>query len=244
MIGFVSLVAMTGYIMSDNLSPDPGNLDWSSARAHCQSLGMDLAVIKSDAEQAAFEQEAGQLYDTGAIHTAHLWLGAYLNDGGDPTIEEHWTWVDGTPLGTFANWVEHMPRGPGKCIEVYQRSEHTGTGEYSWGSGNCDGPRAFACSEVGGVKNLPPILPPQPRPPPPPPLLPPPAPPFPVSVVVVVATSAAILVLLMAAMHIRMRRSVARATASTTRAHAKPPQQAIGVMQPDGTSMVALGATA
>ena len=241
MLGLASIAAMAGYLMSDNLSPDPGNLDWSSARDHCKSLGLDLAIIKSAAEQAAFEQEAGLLYDTDAVQTAHLWIGASIDDG-DPTSEEHWTWVDDTPLGSFANWVEHMPRGPGKCIEVY----HKRAGEYVWGSGRCNGPRAFVCSEVGGVKNLPPTLPPQPRPPPPPPSSPPPAPPITVTFVVALAASAALLACLMVAAYLcmRRRRRTAHAAASTSPAAAKPPQEAIQIMQPDGTSMVALGSTA
>ena len=236
-----------GYQLSPNFSPDPGWVTWAEARAHCAGLGLELASIKSEAQQVAFSSEIEKLQPAGTVSTM-LWIGGSVAEGGDPANEADWSWVDGTVIG-FSNWRESHPRFTSSghrqlqprsmCMEHYKND-----GKYVWGSAGCAGTRSFACADVGGVKNLPPAPPAQPRPPPSPPASPPPSPPFPVTITVVVALSVVFFASLLMAvrMHTR-RRHTARAAASTTSHSDAPPKQvkeAIEVTQPDGRPAVAL----
>ncbi|MGH0135046.1 UNVERIFIED_CONTAM: hypothetical protein FKN15_056484 [Acipenser sinensis] len=75
-------------------------MDWKSSRASCVSMGADLVIIESEAEQrflmnAAKAQTAENRY----------WMGLT-----DSMTEGVWLWVDGTPLNDKAKyWYDKEP---------------------------------------------------------------------------------------------------------------------------------------
>lgn len=149
----------THYVISFALSnPDPGPLKWTNARSYCAGLGMQLAVVRTAADQAALEAALAPLDPKGH---AMMWIGLQ-NSGGA------YTWSDGSAVGSYSNWRSTFPKGNDPCIEMYGP-------EFTWSNAWCDGPRAFACSSLPPPP-APPAPPPSPSPPPlpPAPLVPPP----------------------------------------------------------------------
>ena len=71
-------------------SPDPGLMQWSTASGHCASLGLQLAIIRTAADQAAFEAVLREA----PIRRSMYWVGARLAAVGGRRYE----WTDGTPL--------------------------------------------------------------------------------------------------------------------------------------------------
>ncbi|MGH0120268.1 UNVERIFIED_CONTAM: hypothetical protein FKN15_060676, partial [Acipenser sinensis] len=66
----------------------PHTMDWNSSRTSCVSMGADLVIIESEAEQRFFLDKAKA--QTG--WNSH-WIGLT-----DAVTEGVWLWVDGTPL--------------------------------------------------------------------------------------------------------------------------------------------------
>ena len=90
-IAQLSTLAITGYQLSPSMTPDPGMLSWHKARDHCVSLGLDLAIIKSEAEQVAFNREVSKLSaQKGTVHSVMLWIGGHVAASGDPHTEADW----------------------------------------------------------------------------------------------------------------------------------------------------------
>ena len=152
--------ATTFFVLSTSFSsPDPGPRRWESARAWCEGRGLQLAVVSTAANQAAFEAAAA---DVGLAH-AMFWLGARAASAGSLD----YSWVDGTPLNEgYTNWATSRPAGRNECVVMYQPKEG-----WRWNNGYCDGPRSFACSSLPP----PPSPPAQPPSPPAQPALPAPA---------------------------------------------------------------------
>ena len=166
MLPLSSIVTMAAFQMSPLMSPsNPGWLTWAAARDHCASLGMELAAVKSAAEQAALNAALSELEPENTVHGVMIWIGARASSA--PADAAGFAWLDGTPVGSFANWREGTPNGPGLCVTVYQHK-----GQYVWNNVACTGTRSFACSD--GLPH-PPIAPSPPRPPAPPPSPPPPS---------------------------------------------------------------------
>ena len=77
-------------------------MKWSDARAVCQNLGGDLAVITS-AEENEFVYELVMEKET--VTETKAWIGLKRS-----TDDSKWYWVDGTPLeGQYVNWGEGEP---------------------------------------------------------------------------------------------------------------------------------------
>ncbi|KAM7009851.1 uncharacterized protein LKV04_001777 [Tautogolabrus adspersus] len=107
---------------------------WNSARRHCQSMGADLAVVKSQ-EKLNF---TNSLYES----EKEVWIG--LTDEG---VEGQWTWVDGTPM-TTSFWGQGQPNSHnGKnqdCVEFWHRSTRMG----EWNDEDCNINQYYICEKV------------------------------------------------------------------------------------------------
>ncbi|XP_041641764.1 C-type lectin domain family 4 member M-like isoform X1 [Cheilinus undulatus] len=104
---------------------------WAQARQHCQNMGADLAMIKSQDKMNFING----LYKS----DKEVWIG--LTDDG---VEGQWRWVDGSPLGaTF--WGPGQPNSHnGKnqdCVEFWHR--RTGNGQ--WNDEACDITQNYIC---------------------------------------------------------------------------------------------------
>ncbi|MCA9560290.1 MAG: hypothetical protein KC583_17195, partial [Myxococcales bacterium] len=75
----------------------PQQVDWPTARAACQQVGYDLAVVEDGAEDSYLYASVNQrgFGDT--------WLG--LNDRQN---EGDWVWLDGTPVA-YSHWDRGEP---------------------------------------------------------------------------------------------------------------------------------------
>ncbi|KAK2919414.1 C-type lectin domain family 4 member M-like [Channa argus] len=106
---------------------------WSKSREHCQSMGADLAIIKTQEEM----EFVNGLYSA----DKEVWIG--LTDEG---VEGHWRWVDGTLLNkTF--WAKGQPNSyDGRnqdCVEFWHRA--TSRGE--WNDENCNVEQNWMCEK-------------------------------------------------------------------------------------------------
>ena len=222
MIMLVVPAAMGAFHFSSNMHPDPGSVTWEQAHDHCSSLGMNLAMIKSEHEKAVFDAATPMKSNAGGlIYRPHLWLGASTT--GDPSNKDGWKWVDGSPL-TFEDWHTGKPTSVDssrKCMEIYAKAQED-NGDFLWSNVRCGSPRSFACSD--GVA-YPPAPPPQPGPPPPPPSAPPPFPPSQTSTIVgAVSGSVAVCLLSVFAykLYWRRRRAIAARAISSMPNNPKP----------------------
>ncbi|XP_058849999.1 asialoglycoprotein receptor 1-like isoform X1 [Acipenser ruthenus] len=74
----------------------PDKMDWHSSRSSCVSMGADLVIIESEAEQKFLHENAKKNYH---------WIGLT-----DAVTEGVWLWVDGTPLNDKAKfWYGNEP---------------------------------------------------------------------------------------------------------------------------------------
>lgn len=106
----------TRYFLSTLMTaPDPGPMRWATARDYCISLGLQLAIVRS----AADEQVLDALLLAQPGRGGMFWIGGStrVTEGGADTYK----WADGSDVGGFggySNWRESWPRGSSKCIEV------------------------------------------------------------------------------------------------------------------------------
>ena len=241
MLALTPLVTMAAFHLSRKMTPDPGFLEWEAARDHCATRGMELAVISTAAEQAALN-EALRLYEAerGAKwHGIHCWIGAHSSSiNPDFSSAADFSWHDGTRIGSFANWREGTPNGPGQCVSVYWNK-----GQYVWNNAACAGTRSFACSDGLSHPPVAPLPPASPSPPPSPPLLSTST--SSEATIIAIAASVAAFILFSGFALVGARRYQRRATSPAQAGHelsaSAPVQQAIAVEQPDGRPAVALG---
>ena len=66
-------------------------MKWDDARNYCQSVGADLASVRSS--------EINDFLTT--LTQAQAWIGGYKNGS-------FWLWTDGSTLG-YSNWAENQP---------------------------------------------------------------------------------------------------------------------------------------
>jgi hypothetical protein len=81
-------------------------MPWAQANEYAQSVGANLATVRSPADSAFLENAFFLSSAPGATH----WLGLY-QDTADPGYSEPasgWKWVSGEPL-TFTNWAAGQP---------------------------------------------------------------------------------------------------------------------------------------
>ncbi|XP_058850063.1 asialoglycoprotein receptor 2-like [Acipenser ruthenus] len=96
-------------------------MDWKSSRASCVSMGADLVIIKSEAEQRFLLNEA-------KAHAGNrYWIGLT-----DAVTEGAWLWVDGTPLNDKAkywygkepdDWKEDEDSSGQDCADLLYMSD-------------------------------------------------------------------------------------------------------------------------
>ena len=102
-------------------------MTWSAARAHCQSLGGDLAMLVSQTVQ---DQALAAIPSSFADN--HFWIG--LTDEGS---EGRWRWTDGSQ-SAWTNWESGEPGGGSgeNCAIIYHRK---------WYDNPCSYTRRFIC---------------------------------------------------------------------------------------------------
>ena len=141
----VPFAAMGAFHFSANMAPDPGSMEWEQARQHCSNLGMNLAIIRSDAEKEIFDLQAPiNSNSAGVTYRPHLWLGA-STAADDPSDEATWKWVDGSSVSSgFADWHPGKPssgtqgsHANWKCMEIYDLHGDE-MDEYLWGNVPCE----------------------------------------------------------------------------------------------------------
>ncbi|KAL1499883.1 hypothetical protein AB1Y20_012566 [Prymnesium parvum] len=130
---------------------------WADAQRHCASLGLQLAVLRDEADAVSLR---ALLRASSA--PSFLWIGA-----SDAMREGEWRWVDGGAVQAF-DWADGEPMDVGNedCAALFK---HAG---WRWVDLGCDSAIASVCSPHSPP--LPPLLPSPPLPPPLPPLPPPP----------------------------------------------------------------------
>lgn len=141
--------ASTSYLLSTSLtSPDPGPLQWANAKAYCEGLNMQLAIVRTAADQLSLN--AAMLE---APTTQLFWIGLSRTSASAPFL-----WTDGTTPEYF-NWADNQPDASSLCVNTYASSD------WKWGDVKCNGGRAFICSSLSPPP-APPMLPAPPAAPP------------------------------------------------------------------------------
>jgi len=141
--------ASTSYLLSTSLtSPDPGPLQWANAKAYCEGLNTQLAIVRTAADQLSLN--AAMLE---APTTQLFWIGLSRTSASAPFL-----WTDGTTPEYF-NWADNQPDTSSLCVNTYASSD------WKWGDVKCNGGRAFICSSLSPPP-APPMLPAPPAAPP------------------------------------------------------------------------------
>jgi hypothetical protein len=112
---------------------------WDQARAHCQTLLADLAIVDTKEEHLF-------LADGLSNNAGKLWIGL-----GDGAIEGEFVWVDGAPLTDAIFWFNGEPNnqatdapGEADCVAIAVELFNT-----AWRDQTCTSLRSFACESVG-----------------------------------------------------------------------------------------------
>jgi hypothetical protein len=155
-----------------------GPANHSSARAHCQRLGGDLASIRSATENdevvALMMLAENDLPPNSGAHLGFT----------DVAVEGEFVWTDGT-AADYTNWGDGEPNDS-SCSGDSDCGEHCSLlflAFLKWWDIRCDLDYAYVCRGATLPPSAPPAPPSQPPPPPPPaaPPLPPSPPPPPLS---------------------------------------------------------------
>ena len=99
-------------------------MGWDDARARCQRIGMDLAILEDESEY----QEVTAILD-GLIG---VWIGLKKING-------EWKWIDGTAT-SYTKWNTGEPSGDGVCVEL--TSYNAGL---KWNDINCAHANQYVC---------------------------------------------------------------------------------------------------
>ncbi|XP_020614039.1 CD209 antigen-like protein A [Orbicella faveolata] len=108
---------------------DTPTAKWRDARATCQNLGGDLAIIRSQDENN-FALDLLKKQKTVTYYGA--WLGLYRN----PSAGDAFYWIDDTPLEghQFSAWASGQPSHvQEKCGHMYAASDRIG----KWNDKEC-----------------------------------------------------------------------------------------------------------
>ncbi|MCP4806985.1 MAG: hypothetical protein GY913_18040 [Proteobacteria bacterium] len=107
---------------------------WTQARAHCQTLATDLAVVDSSSWNLIASESGASLYPAG-IDRGEWWIG--LSDAG---TEGTWVWLDETTATTFTAWGSTPGEDDTRNCAVMNEP---GLGE--WDDRPCELERFFIC---------------------------------------------------------------------------------------------------
>ncbi|XP_078493515.1 uncharacterized protein LOC100176392 isoform X1 [Ciona intestinalis] len=121
-------------------------LNWETAKLHCESQGANLASIHSKQEETIITTGV-----TGADQSYAFWIGLKRQDDG------MMGWSDKTPL-SFTDWGNDEPNnhnGREECTEAYLSPDS----QY-WNDLNCDAARNWICKVERGKDLLPAFTPP------------------------------------------------------------------------------------
>ena len=91
-----------------------GPANHTSARAHCQQLGGDLASIRTPAESDEVRALMMSTENVFSNHAAHIGM-------TDTAVHGEFVWLDGTAV-EFTNWGGGQPDDPSSgehCVAVY-----------------------------------------------------------------------------------------------------------------------------
>lgn len=117
-------------------------MNWSDAKAYCESLGGYLVTITSSDEQKIVED---MLQDDSPFES--YWMGAQMNDN-------QWEWITGETFD-YAKWAKGEPNGHenGMCLQIYTRSSsiHITGGKGDWDDTWNDGDHADGIVEQGFI---------------------------------------------------------------------------------------------
>lgn len=91
---------------------------WTNARAYCQNLGGDLAVITTDTEKKLAEELIRKALFAGDNSSEGYWLGAQL------ASNDVWSWINGE---SFTEKITEVHSGGTSSSEISQGSEEDGT---------------------------------------------------------------------------------------------------------------------
>jgi len=137
---------------------------WSDAKDACEQDGLQLASVRSAAENALLVTAAD-----GNI----VWIG-----GTDGDSENTWVWSPSGTALSYTNWYTGEPNNSGEehCLDfnyhwVARKLENS---EGKWNDAKCSRKQKYVCQNVMPPPSLPPPSPPLPPPSPPPPSSPPP----------------------------------------------------------------------
>ena len=106
---------------------------WDAARAHCRTLGMDLAIVRSAADNAAIKAIAGG-------SNWDVWIGLH-----DKTTENRWVWVDGSNA-VYTNWEPGEPNNQGNedCVHMRRIPSRP---DGKWNDAPCSLKLPFVCQQ-------------------------------------------------------------------------------------------------
>ena len=101
---------------------------WKEAEAFCRAMDARLAKIDSE-NKSSFINTLVSNVNSGFGY----WIGLT-----DAEVENHWKWSDGTPLGSYANWMNGEPNNynlllPGEdCVVLSYGGWYDYPCWYSW----------------------------------------------------------------------------------------------------------------
>ncbi|XP_020602981.1 CD209 antigen-like protein A [Orbicella faveolata] len=105
---------------------DTPTLKWSDARTTCQNLGTDLAIIRS-------EEENNFTIELLKKQKKVTYFGTWLGLGRNPSAEDAFYWIDGTPLaGQFSAWASSEPNNlREKFVHIYATPRSNRQGQWN-----------------------------------------------------------------------------------------------------------------
>ncbi|KAK1134407.1 C-type lectin domain family 4 member E-like [Acipenser oxyrinchus oxyrinchus] len=119
-------------------------MDWNSSRASCVSMGADLVIIESEAEQEFIQSQTRRIRD-------FFWIGL-----SDEVTEGEFLWVDNTPPST-TYWKHNEPDNT-MLFEGNRNSnadcaviDYKAASLQSWGDTLCSLPVRRVCETISAI---------------------------------------------------------------------------------------------
>ncbi|KAK6477360.1 CD209 antigen-like protein E isoform X1 [Huso huso] len=122
----------------------PDTMDWNSSRASCVSMGADLVIIESEAEQVFIHSQMGQI-------RGYFWIGL-----SDEVTEGEFLWVDNTLLN-ITYWKGKEPDNKATVNSKVDSNadcaviDYKGAPLQSWGDTLCPVPIRRVCETISAI---------------------------------------------------------------------------------------------